>query len=623
MVLQFYTFSFSERLSSLMASSEDSTQYITGMLHLTAWDYLIVIAMLAVSAGIGVYFAIRSRHGQSSNDYFLGNRRMSVLPVAVSLAATVMSAITYLGTPADVYKHGPKYGLMFVTRFITPFIVCFCFVPIFYRLEITTVYEYLEMRFGNTLRFLVIASDFFSGFTYMGIVVYTPALALSTVTGINLTFSILGIGVICTFYTSIGGIKAVIWTDVFQAGSMVLGACIMIIGGTVKLGGVAEGWHRAVEGERGDLIDFNIDPTIRYTFWSIMLGGSSFWLMITGTKQSLVQRYNSCATEREAKIAALLGTFGMGIIEILAVTTGMTVYAFYSTCDPLTSSQIDRSDQIVPYFMMDVFSSYPGMPGILIGGAFCASLSSMSSVLNSLAAMTGQDIVKTIWPNMSEKKFNLVIKVISAIFGIITIALAFLASVLGDVLQTVVSIGGLTGGPILGIFLLAMLAPRCNSKGAVVGIIGGTMVGFTLYIGSLFYPPTGHSLPLSTEGCLVPVNATTSAVDTTWTDTFTETDFMSYDFNASTTPSPDMDPHRPPGIAVFNLSYLYMTTVPALVTIVLGLLVSLVTSWREPSMVDPKLLAPILAPYYAKSGIDNKNGDSVHKSTDYVPLKKV
>ncbi|KAJ8040723.1 Sodium-coupled monocarboxylate transporter 2 [Holothuria leucospilota] len=604
-----------------MDSAEDPSQYITAVMHLTVWDYLIIIAMLAISAGIGVYFAVRSRQGQSSDDYFLGNRRMSVLPVAVSLAATVMSAITYLGTPADAYLHGPKYGLMFLTRFIGPFLICFCFVPVFYRLEITTIYEYLEMRFGNTLRFLVIASEFLSGFTYMGIVVYTPALALSTVTGLNLTFSILGIGVICTFYTSIGGIKAVIWTDVFQvAGSMLLGACIMIVVGTVKIGGVSEGWHRAVEGGRGELVDFNIDPTIRYTFWSIMIGGSTF-LVVISTKQSLVQRYNSCATEREAKVAALLGFFGTGIIEMLAVTTGMTVYAFYSTCDPLTSNQIDRPDQIVPYFMMDVFSSYPGVPGILIGGAFCASLSSMSSILNSIAAMTGQDIVKTMWPNISERKYNLVIKVISAIFGIITIALAFLASVLGDVLETAVSIGGLTGGPILGVFLLAMFAPRCNSKGAVVGLIGGTLAGLILYIGSRVYPPIGQSLPLSTGGCLVSVNATTSTDDTTWTDAFTRNDFVSHDFNLSTTFSPDLDPRRPPGTAVFNLSYLYMATVTGLVTIVLGLLVSLLTSWREPSMADPKLLAPILAPYYTNLDADNKN--SVHKPTDYVALKKV
>ncbi|KAJ8040724.1 Sodium-coupled monocarboxylate transporter 1 [Holothuria leucospilota] len=595
-------------------------------MHLTAWDYLIIIAMLVISAGIGVYFAIRSRHGQSSDDYFLGNRRMSVLPVAVSLSATVMSAITYLGTPADAYIHGPKYGLMFLTRFTVPLLVCFCFVPVFYRLEITTIYEYLEMRFGNTLRFLVIASDFFSGFTYMGIVVYTPALALSTVTGLNLTFSILGTGIICTFYTSIGGIKAVIWTDVFQvAVSMILGACIMIIVGTVKIGGVSEGWHRAVEGGRGELVDFNIDPTIRYTFWSVMVGGSTLMTMVAGTKQSLVQRYNSCATEREAKVAALLGIFGTGIIEILAVTTGMTVYAFYSTCDPLTSNQIDRSDQIVPYFMMDVFSSYPGVPGILIGGAFCASLSSMSSVLNSLAAMAGQDIVKTICPNMSENKYNLVIKVISAIFGIITIVLAFLASVLGDVLETALSIVGLTGGPILGVFLLAMLTPRCNSKGAVVGLIGGTMIGLMLYIGSRFYPPTGHSLPLSTKGCLVSINATTSTADMMWTQTFNGNDFMSYDFKLSTTSSPDLDSHRSLGPGIFYLSHLYLSTVTGLVTMVLGFLVSLVTSWREPSVTDPKLLAPFVATYYTKLHENAKNDSSVHnlKSTDYVPLKIV
>lgn len=183
---------------------------------LSVLDYIVVIAMLGISAGIGVFFGIRSRGNQSSDDYFLGNRRMSVIPVALSLAATIMSAITYLGTPAEVYVHGPQYGLMFVVRAYVPLFISFCFVPVFYRLNLTTVFEYLELRFNNTVRFMVIVVTVIKDFIYMGIVLYTPALALSTVAGINLTFSILSIGIICTFYTSIGGIKAVIWTDVFQ-----------------------------------------------------------------------------------------------------------------------------------------------------------------------------------------------------------------------------------------------------------------------------------------------------------------------------------------------------------------------------------------------------------------------
>lgn len=183
---------------------------------LSVLDYLIVVAMLAISAGIGVFFTLRSGRKQSSNDYFLGDRQMSVIPVSLSLAATVMSAITYLGTPAEVYVHGPQYGLMFFVRTYVPFFIAFCFVPVFYRLKVTTIYEYLELRFNNTVRFLVIAATCIKNFIYMGIVVYTPALALSTAAGINLTFSILSIGIICTFYTSFGGIKAVIWTDVFQ-----------------------------------------------------------------------------------------------------------------------------------------------------------------------------------------------------------------------------------------------------------------------------------------------------------------------------------------------------------------------------------------------------------------------
>ncbi|PIK41511.1 putative sodium-coupled monocarboxylate transporter 2-like [Apostichopus japonicus] len=429
---------------------------------LAALDYLIIVGMLIASALIGVFFAIRQ---QSVSDYFLGNRHMSVFPVAISLTATSISAISYLGTPAEVYIHGPKYGLMATLGTFVPIVIVYCFIPVFYRLKITTVYEYLEMRFNNTVRFFALASQFVGGFIYMGIVVYTPALALSTVTGLNLTFSILAIGVVCTFYTSIGGIKAVIWTDVFQAFAMVIGAIIMICAGTVSIGGPAEGWRRAAEGGRDHLVDFNIDPTIRLTFWSIYIGGSSILTMVGGTKQSYVQRYLSCKSESDARMAAWAGMIGTAVMELLAVATGMTIFAYYHVCDPLASGEISRADQIVPYFMMDFFQSVPGLPGLLISGAFCASLSSMSSVLNSIASIAGQDIVKTIWPDMTDSTYSLVVKVISAVFGLVTIALAFLASVLGDVLQTALSITGITGGPAFGVFILGLFVPRCNSKG--------------------------------------------------------------------------------------------------------------------------------------------------------------
>ncbi|XP_071811310.1 sodium-coupled monocarboxylate transporter 1-like [Apostichopus japonicus] len=586
---------------------------------LTAWDYLVIIVMLAISGLIGIIFAIRSvGRQQSSSNYFLGDRHMSVFPVAMSLTATYISAITYLGTPSEVYLHGPKYGLMAMTRIFVPFLIVYCFVPVFYNLDITTVYEYLGMRFNNTVRFLVVAMEFFAGFTYMGIVVYAPALALSTVTGLNLTFSILATGIICTFYTTIGGIKAVIWTDVFQAILMIVGTIMMIIAGTIQIGGPAEGWRRGAEGGRTQLIDFNIDPTVRLSFWSLCLGGSSYLVMIGATKQGYVQRYMSCASEREAQYATWLGILGTGVMQILAVTAGMTIFAYYCKCDPLTSGHINRPDQIVPYFIMDVFQSVPGMSGLVISGAFCASLSSMSSVLNAIASMTGQDIIKVIWPDISDVKYSVIIKIISALFGVLTIVLAFLASALGDILQTAVSLGGLTGGPVLGVFMLAFFVPRGNSKGATTGLIGGTLFGLYLYIGSQMYPPHVQRPPLTTEGCEVDLkNGTyTTLGDNLLTEMFTvSTDNSSLEESVVS--------NRLPGTAIFQISFLYHIVINSLISFIIGVAVSYLTSWKNPKLAKANLLAPIIARMYTKLENEKQVDRGCMNLEEHVPLQNV
>lgn len=186
------------------------------MSSLSVVDYFVLFGMLVVCSAIGIYHAFRGTSIRSGKEYFLGSRKISPIPVAVSLVVSVMSAVTYIGTPADVYMHGPRFGLMCLNKAIVAFVVTTVTLPVFYRLELTSVYEYLDRRFNKVVRYAVVILELFFSTLYLGIVVYAPALALSTVTGMNLTLSVLSIGIVCTFYTTIGGIKAVIWTDVFQ-----------------------------------------------------------------------------------------------------------------------------------------------------------------------------------------------------------------------------------------------------------------------------------------------------------------------------------------------------------------------------------------------------------------------
>lgn len=182
----------------------------------SAIDYLALLLMLAISTAIGLYHGVCGSKQQTTEEYFLGNREMGPIPVALSILASYMSAITYLGTPAEAYVTGPEFWMISLNCIIVGVVITRTFIPIFYRLQLTSIYEYFDLRFNKAVRMSVVAFSTSFGLLYLGIVIYAPSLALNAVAGISLPLSILTMGLVCTLYTSVGGIKGVIWTDVFQ-----------------------------------------------------------------------------------------------------------------------------------------------------------------------------------------------------------------------------------------------------------------------------------------------------------------------------------------------------------------------------------------------------------------------
>lgn len=186
------------------------------MAYLEAADYVVLAVFLLISASIGLFHALQGNGQRTAKEYLLADRQMHPIPVTISVVVSVLSAVTFLGTPAEVYIHGPQYWVALLAKVFPMFIIPFSFVPVFYKLQVTSIYEYLEVRFGKTVRLFGMGLNFFHLVFFLGVATYGPALALNAVTGLSLVGSILAVGVVCTFYTSIGGIKAVLWADVFQ-----------------------------------------------------------------------------------------------------------------------------------------------------------------------------------------------------------------------------------------------------------------------------------------------------------------------------------------------------------------------------------------------------------------------
>lgn len=532
------------------------------------WDYVVFALMLLISAVIGIYFAFAGGGQKTSKDFLMGGRSMSATPVALSLTASFMSAVTVLGTPAEVYRFGAMFSIFAITYTIVVVVSSEVFLPVFYRLGITSTYEYLELRFNKVVRLIGTILFIIQTILYTGIVIYAPALALNQVTGFDLWGAVVATGVVCTFYCTLGGLKAVVWTDVFQVGIMVAGFTSVIIRAVVVQGGIAPILNDSYYGDRLNFWDFNPNPLQRHSFWTILIGGTFTWIGIYGVNQSQVQRYIACKSRFDAKMSLYINLVGLWAILACAVLSGLAMFSIYKDCDPWTAKFISAPDQLMPYLALDILRDYPGLPGLFVACAYSGTLSTVSSSINALAAVTVEDLVKPYFKSLSEAKLSWISKGTSFLYGAVCIAMAGLASLMGGLLQAALSIFGMVGGPLLGLFSLGILFPFANSLGAIVGLLVGFAVSLWVGIGSQIYPPLPiRSLPkfLSVEGCNFNIT------ETNWTSTTTfptVTDFM---VEAQLSERPELADNW------YSLSYLYFSTIGTIITVIIGIIVSLLS----------------------------------------------
>ncbi|KAM6895698.1 sodium-coupled monocarboxylate transporter 1 [Xenentodon cancila] len=533
-----------------------------------AADYLVFAIMLMVSAAVGVYYAWTDRSQTSSGDFLTGGRRMTALPVSLSLTASFMSAITVLSNPAEVYRYGANIAFYGLAYLITMLVTSEVFLPVFYKLAITSTYEYLELRFNRTTRLLGTAFFIVQTILYTGIVIYAPALALNQVTGMDLWGAVISTGVVCTFYCTMGGLKAVVWTDVIQLGVMLAGFLTVIFRAVVIQGGVIAIISDSQMGGRLNFLDFDANPLRRNTFWTLTIGGTFIWISVYGINQAQVQRYISCKSITHARLSLYINLLGLWSVLLCSVFAGMCLYSVYKTCDPWTTGFVSAPDQLMPYLVMDILGDYPGLPGLFVAAAYSGSLSTVSSSINALAAVTVEDLIRP-HTNLSEKHLSWISKLMSFLYGVLCIGMAGLASLMGGILQATISIFGVIGGPLLGLFTLGILCPFANSKGALSGLLSGLVVSLWVGIGAQVYPPPlemSRPLPLTTDGC----NFTTMS-----------------SFNLTSTALPPKQsstataPVHIQGQAVledwYSLSYLYFSPLGTVTAIIVGIIVSVST----------------------------------------------
>ncbi|KAG8286368.1 hypothetical protein J6590_061582 [Homalodisca vitripennis] len=256
----------------------EAPSFASAALMFNSVEYSVLCSMLLLSLLVGVYYGWCEKQDTVA-EYLLGGKKMSAFPVAMSLTFSHVSGVSLIGIPAEIYSYGTQYFIMSVTFGIMYFIVVNSFLPVFFHLQLNSIYEIL----------------------FMPVVIYFPVMAFNQVTGVSIYIMTPIICIICAFYTSIGGLKAVVWTDLLQSAFTVLSIIFIMVLGFLKIGSISEVIRINEEGHRLELFNMDLSPFARNTFWSICFGSVFNWLSHVGVHPGTSQRFVAVSTVKEAR----------------------------------------------------------------------------------------------------------------------------------------------------------------------------------------------------------------------------------------------------------------------------------------------------------------------------------
>jgi solute:Na+ symporter, SSS family len=462
-------------------------------------DLIILFIYLTGTMLFGVYF---SRAQKDVKTYFVGSRRVPWWAIMASIVSTETSSVTFISVPGFAFTGNFTFLQLVMGYLIGRMVVSLLFVPQYFRGELLTVYQLLGQRFGAGVRRLasslfLITRSLADGFRlYLtGLVLAAVLLALPGTEGTArawfpsldpattiIIFSVLVMGAATIVYSYLGGMSAVIWTDVSQLGIYLIGA---VVAATILLQRIPGGWDEVVQaGMAGKftLFDFTWSLTKSYTFWSGLIGGAFLTTATHGTDQLMVQRYLCSDSPRSARVALLTSGAVVFVQFALFLLIGVMLYVFYSFHAPeqmaaFTNNGVVQGDRVFPHFVVNHLPT--GIVGLVIAAiaaaAFTSSLNAQAStaMADFYMPMTGYQ--------KSEKHYLNTSRIITAVWGLVQIVVGIIAIRLSRrVVDEVLGIASFTNGVILGVFFLGTFTKRARQTAAIAGMIAGA--GVMLYI---------------------------------------------------------------------------------------------------------------------------------------------
>lgn len=441
--------------------------------NLPVLDLLVIVLYLAGMIGMGFYFSHRSR---STENYFVGGRQIPWWAVGLSIFGTQLSAITYIAIPGRAYETDWSWLIYNLGVALIGAIVIYLFLPLYRAKQITSIYEYLETRFSPEIRAYGALAYVFMQVGRVAIILYLPALVLHEVTGYSVESTILAMGLAVTVYTVVGGIEAVIWTDVVQVFILLAGALATLALIVLSVdGGFSTIAQTGEQYAKFNMVHWdasNSEDLIGY----LILGGLFANIVPYATDQTVVQRYFTTKTERQARNSIWLSTLFTIPVSLLFFFLGTALFTYYHIYPERIPATI-HWDRIYPYFIIHELPA--GATGLVIAAIFAAAMSSLSSCLNSISTVGITDFYKRFMqPEADDRRCLQLAKGITIGSGLFSTLLAIgVARLLlrnpdqQGAWDFFVAVQGLLGGGLAGVFCAGVFSKRTNSAGVTAGLV--------------------------------------------------------------------------------------------------------------------------------------------------------
>uniref|UniRef100_A0A1B6GGU5 Sodium/solute symporter n=1 Tax=Cuerna arida TaxID=1464854 RepID=A0A1B6GGU5_9HEMI len=572
-------------------------------------EYSVVVIMLILSLLVGAYYTFFNKQ-KTYNDYMLGGRTMGVLPVSMSIVAGFISGITILGLPTEMYLYGSQCMTNNIANLIIMTVAGVFYLPVYHKLQLNSLLEYLELRFDSNVRFMGTIMYTIASVLHLPAIIYVPGLAFNQVTGVPLHVITPIISICCLFYTAFGGVKAVMWSDTLQNMFTLVAVIFVVLIGSWRLGGVLEMWRINEQGSRLEIFNMDPDPFARNTFLTVTIGSAFFFLTNIVANPGPVQRFLSVPSIKHVRWVLFYSLVGFYIIINLCSFLGFVLYARYHQCDPVAAGVIKNPSQMVPLYVMEVAKDYPGLAGLFMSGVMGAALSSMASYYNATGGMLYKDVMEVFFPTVhhSETKQFTIIKVIIFALGIISVAMVFVVEKLGTVLQMSVSLLGAVCGSILSLFTVGIFFPFVNTKGALAGSLTSLFLSGWIVFNAQYYIMKGK---LQFPGKFTSIDQCPNSTQNNFSPhpelVFNYTGVGSQVLADSTVPQ------------LYQLSYNYYTVLGTLTGVLVALVVSLLTKSPDITTMNPDLFTPYVHRFLP---VREQNSEPRSSKDEYVLTNK-